>query len=324
MRNLYVCCATDERYSAPCGIMLTSLFENNNDVKFKVFLLYDILSEESIEKFNHLAQLYHQEILYIKINANIFLNFPIYEGDHVTKATYYRIILPEIIPDSIHKILYLDCDIIVCGSVKKMYDTNINEVALGCVLDFNWMDESQYERLEYDSKKSYFNGGVLLLNLLYMRKNKITEQCFSWLNTHYEQIRWHDQDLLNHVCCSSKILLPLKYNLQMHFIEKNYLYNCSKDFQREIWAAIADPVIIHFSTRRKPWNSPDYSTPYINFFFHFLAISPWRGMKIKKLSLFKRGRTILRHILEDLGVKTHYSPFIINSLEYKKFMNKDS
>ena len=34
---------------------------------------------------------------------------------HISLATYYRLMLPEVLPVTLDKILYLDCDIIVNG-----------------------------------------------------------------------------------------------------------------------------------------------------------------------------------------------------------------
>ena len=39
----------------------------------------------------------------------------------LTKAAYYRVLLPEVLDVSIEKVLYLDCDIVVVGEVKELF-----------------------------------------------------------------------------------------------------------------------------------------------------------------------------------------------------------
>lgn len=57
---------------------------------------------------------------------------------HVTIATYYRLFITQVLPLEIHKILYLDGDMIVRKSLKTLFEANIDEYAIGVVHD---MDE---------------------------------------------------------------------------------------------------------------------------------------------------------------------------------------
>ena len=41
------------------------------------------------------------------------------EGSHISLAAYYRIFLGNLLPLKIHKVLYLDCDLVVVGSIEK-------------------------------------------------------------------------------------------------------------------------------------------------------------------------------------------------------------
>ena len=63
MKPINVVCATDDKYVPYCGVMLTSLFENNQEREINVYILVDkVLSKRGIAKFDRLAKQYKQNI----------------------------------------------------------------------------------------------------------------------------------------------------------------------------------------------------------------------------------------------------------------------
>ena len=50
--------------------------------------------------------------------------------DHISLATYYWLFLPYVIDESVRKVLYLDCDILVRRSVKRIFRKRIPILSL--------------------------------------------------------------------------------------------------------------------------------------------------------------------------------------------------
>ena len=38
-----------------------------------------------------------------------------------------RLFAPKVLPESVERALYLDCDTIVCGSIEPLYETELGE-----------------------------------------------------------------------------------------------------------------------------------------------------------------------------------------------------
>lgn len=112
--SINILCTPDNNYVPYCGIMLTSLLENNKDASFSIYIISDNLSDENKIALKKLIQLYRCNIIFIPINKELFKQCPIREGDHVSIAAYYRIFAPKLLPENINKIIYLDCDIRSC------------------------------------------------------------------------------------------------------------------------------------------------------------------------------------------------------------------
>lgn len=97
----------DDNYVPYCGIMLTSLFENNKEENIVVYILCEKLSDKNIADLESLAIAYNKEIRFIYLTKELFNNCPIREGDHVSIAAYYRIIAPNLLPKEIKKFCIL-------------------------------------------------------------------------------------------------------------------------------------------------------------------------------------------------------------------------
>ena len=108
--------------------------------------------------------------------------------------------------------------------ISEFWNTDLSGCGAACVEDIGKDEDERYERLHYDKSCSYFNAGVLLINLDYWRKHKVDVQCVRYFETYPERIQFNDQDLLNVVLCKDKVFVPLKWNMQDGF----YRYGIDK------------------------------------------------------------------------------------------------
>ena len=87
------------------------------------------------------------------------------------------------------KILQLDVDTIVCENLQVLWDVDMTGKWYFAVNEIN----SDYK--PFDSKKVYYNAGVVLFNLEQMRKDKVSEEGIEYLNK--TPCPYIDQDWLN-------------------------------------------------------------------------------------------------------------------------------
>ena len=119
-RHISFCC--DDNYLVPACIMLESLMRNNKGVRFIAHTFADDLSEKSIAAFDRLLRSGGCELVLHDLPENsrdLISKAPTLA--HISIATYYRLFLPYVIDDSIRTILYLDCDILIRGSVEELF-----------------------------------------------------------------------------------------------------------------------------------------------------------------------------------------------------------
>lgn len=273
---IHIACNIDSNFTQHCAVTLVSLFENNPTSSICIHIVAPSLPERDRAILVELASRYKNEVRFYFPTENILSNFSIKKfGKRISMATYYRCMFSAILPKEVEKVLYLDCDIVVLGSIKEFWDTDLTGVGVACVEDIGSDEKERYEILKYDASYSYFNAGVLLINLEYWREHRIDEQCVTYFLTYPERIRFNDQDLLNAVLHQNKVFVPLKWNMQDGF----YRYGVDKTVKD--WPALRyellHPVILHY-TNKKPWNY-DSMHPLRGEYYKYLDLTPWKGKR---------------------------------------------
>lgn len=249
---------SNNRYSIACGIdsnyvehlitMLNSLFSNNKPLKFRIFILSFDLTNDNKQIIKSWIENQKQEVLFIDINPEQLVNFPIFDDGYISPATYLRLFIPSLLPISIDKVLYLDSDIIVNTNIEKLLNTDISSYALAAVEDApnNSVVTSK------EPSQPYFNAGVLLLNLKKLRKIDFLNTAVEFIQKNKSILHFHDQDVLNALLGNQAKMLPIQWNMLDCF------YNTPPKIQQKYLSALKNTnkknCIIHFSGIIKPWH----------------------------------------------------------------------
>lgn len=306
MSPINIVCATDENYAPYCGVMLTSVFENNKGRELNAYILVDkLLSEESLVKLDRLQQSYNAHIECCLVDRKIFEKYPLRgfgaERGQWSIVTYYRLFAEDILPKDVKQVLYLDCDIIVDGSLGELFDRDWTDIAAGVVTDMSYNEKEFYQRLQYDEAKGYFNAGVVLINLEYWREHQIGRQCMEYLQNHFDRIWNNDQDVLNVVLQDVKKTLPVRFNFQVQFLMKHFYPTYSAQMQEDI-RTTTHPVIIHYAAELKPWMAYYYSYPFYKTWKKYKKLSPWRYMPEQLPKTRKLVAWVKRYLIWPFGV----------------------
>lgn len=266
-RHISFCC--DDNYLIPACIMLESLLKNNKGVHFIVHTFTDDLSEKSIEKFDSILRGGGCELVLHDLPENardLISNAPTLA--HISIATYYRLFLPFVIDNSIKTILYLDCDIMIRGSLEELFGSRNPDTLIIGVSDIN--EEDHANRIGVDK---YVNTGVLTMNLPGIRDMYTVDSMLKEISNIMGQpknIVLGDQDIINLLFKGHIEEVPIYYNFQL-LIHKAY---CIKNpaLMRRI-------AIAHFITGDKPWNN-DYLIIFAREYYSYLRkyLTPWQRM----------------------------------------------
>lgn len=238
----------DENYIPYLNVMLASLLYSNRDCCFDVYLLHSSIKEENVTETRKLLENHGKLIM---INAqNIGL-----EGAPTTsrypQEIYYRIFAARYLPKTLDRILYLDPDIIVNGSLKKLYMLPMDEYYFAAASHTGgFLRKVNSIRLDMDEDSQYINSGVMLMNLELLRKEQNYDDVFRFIEKRKKFLVLPDQDIISSLYGSKIYALDsFRYNMT----EK--LYKRHAPFEKDInidWVR-KHSVIIHYCGRNKPW-----------------------------------------------------------------------
>ena len=170
------------------------------------------------------------------------------------KATWYRVFLPELLPD-VDRLLYLDSDLIVVDDLTPLWDVDLTGHWLGAVTNvFQHNDFNRPGDLGLSGPEVYFNAGVLLMNLAEMRRDRRTDALLAYARDNAELISWRDQDALNVVLGDRRLPLHPRWNCMNALFVFDYAADVFEPGALE--EAMRDPAIRHFEgpAINKPWH----------------------------------------------------------------------
>lgn len=251
--RLEVACAVEGEYAFHSAAMLRSVLENRGDSPVRIHYLHgDDLPPDFARP---LAEMVGAEtgcsISFVEVEDERCRGLPI-EG-FTGKATWYRIFLPELLPD-VDRILSLDVDLIALDPLSPLWATDLEGAYLGAVTN---VLAPKYMNRPADlglNPRSYFNAGVMLMDLHLMRTDGCTERIRRYAVDHAPELALRDQDALNFVLAENRLPLHPRWNAMnalFRFPWSAYVFSPG-----EIEEAQLGPAIRHFEGPgpNKPWH----------------------------------------------------------------------
>lgn len=231
--------APDDKYLNQTLVSMESAVLNNDDIQFVI--LYSNLSDENILKLINFEKKNSCVVRLVKVDKEEFENFPM--SDWVTVEAWFRVKLPDLCAD-LDRVLYLDCDTLVCGNLNELWQINLDNKFLAAVQDV-WDVKKHIRRLDL-KQATYFNSGMILFNCKFCRENNFFDLIKSCAFSDNLKIKFCDQDVLNAVSDGKKVIVSPKYNY-MNTWWRNFYYEYEGEMEKEYIEAEQKPVIIHFT-----------------------------------------------------------------------------
>lgn len=284
----------NEKYAPYAGVSIFSVLQNNKEMdEIYVYVLGENLTEESQAKMQKMVSDFQRKLVFIDATKLILkmqeLDMPAYRGSY---AANMRLFLDEVLDESVDKVLYLDADTIVDGSLTGLLNTDMQGKAIGMVLDS--LGESHKGQIGLAESDGYYNSGVILFDMSKWREQKYSAKIAAHVAEKRNNYPAPDQDLLNVVCKDDIFRLDIAYNFQpIHavFSDKQYLTIMRPKIyydKMQLSCARKQIVIYHFFRfiGEFPWHK-DNLHPYNNLFDLYLRQSPWKSYQKQPACLSK-------------------------------------
>lgn len=301
-----------DSYVPYAAAMLQSLKDTNKGLSFCIYIVCLDITEDNKRKLEKSFKLIDDDagagninIIFPKIDKDILdeiLNTTPHLGNWINVSFVLRLFASRILPNNVDKILYLDVDTLITSSIKELDEVEFDEETAICAVK-DLIRHDDYERLSIDPQKhTYFNAGIMLLNLDYWRRHDIGKQCVEMLLKNSEKYRFQDQDVLNIACQGHTKYLHPRYNcMTFFFARREFLKKrIRKEEFENVLEAQKSPTIIHYTWPNKPWHKGGY-IPRREEWLAALAKTEWAQTPI----VYKNGiKGEIKHILKSIASYT--------------------
>jgi len=243
----------DSNWILAAGVCITSLLENaNEDTFYDIYILYGDESKEKITKSNldKLVDKYQNCNITFRSVGNTFDKA--FEIRGITNSTYYRLLIPEIVPEY-DKIMYHDVDVIFREDLSDIFfQTDLTGYYVAGVSSPGSLNPTVRNHREEMGLawNEYILAGDIIFNSELIRKDNIVQKFKQEVEVStYEH---QDMDIINVVCkgkikrLSPSFCTTLEIFRLATYKEEQALYS-----QDELQRALRSGII-HYNGP-KPW-----------------------------------------------------------------------
>ena len=285
--KLYICYSINDFYAREAGISMIGMLENNPDYEpDEIFFMDYGIHPRNRERLEAIAAGYGKRITYLDakpVTDRIRQAFPDLRGWRGSMAPNAKAFVEQIVPDYVERLLFIDADTVVAGSLAGLQHLDMGGAAMAVVPVNLGSDMIRKKKIQLlNGNRIYFNSGVLLFDLPAWRREGCPAMIIDTLKQKID-LGFPDQALLNNAIPERLIkTLPPKYNYITHYYhpkqERKWLRIANCYSEAEIEEAIHHPAIIHYLggwVLARPWHEHCRSSHSAEY-FRYKALSPWK------------------------------------------------
>ncbi len=251
---IHLVMAIDDDYTLGLGAVAASLLNHlPSDRQVFLYILDGGLSSDTRKRistvFANRIHIRFCDIPDLQINSWSMTPHP----SHLNESTLLRLHIAEALPPDVDKVLYLDADTLVTGDVSEVFTCDLKDNTIAAVPDEYRPSLNQHHAVRdllagEHRNDSYFNAGVILIDLERWRHLSVGSRARRLLDTNSSILRFPDQDALNIILNNDWSPLPARWNRLV-----SPLRSVPTGVDADL--LLRTKGVIHFVGPIKPWNS---------------------------------------------------------------------
>ena len=239
IHSINIAMASDNNYAYPMLVAAISALENKkSDTQINFYLMISGDFDNSVkEELLYLEKKYKGCKINIIDMGNKLKDLYTKSIKRITTASYYRILLPDLVP-KLDKIVYLDVDALILKDLYDLFNVDVKNYYLAAIINnrngLKWLNKFHNDpyKEKFGTNDPYFCAGTLVLNLKKMRQDKLVSKLVEVASKN--NLLLHDMDALNWVCHGKITEIPRIYGSQV----------------------LNDKIVVlEFSGDKKPWKN---------------------------------------------------------------------
>lgn len=218
----------------------------------------------------------HASVHWIQPRRENFNGLPLWGRMPIT--TYDKIMVAELLPATVHRAIWLDCDMLVLADLAALWDRPFSGATTLAVQDSlvpfvsSRFGVGGYDELRIDPATPYLNAGMMVIDVDAWRRRGVSRLALGYLKRYQKRVCFWDQEALNAVLAGNWNPLEPRWNWSANL---DRLARSSGNHRR---SKSTEARLVHFSGNIKPWLINDGGTLDAAY-FEMLDETAWTGWR---------------------------------------------
>lgn len=314
--NISVMVSFDDSFVIPSATLIGSILNHISPGRgITFYLLYHGTRRNVIQRFEALLSRPDANCVWLHHNdaeRAILREIYLEAHTHYPPANYSRLLISELLPPDVDKVIYLDGDTLVRKDIDAVWQKEMGEnVMLAAADPLIRIDAPMAQcgispapgkedlgALQYKAYLSrivreaegdygfseddtYFQAGVLVINLAAMRRGGLTQELVKFMGSN-PNLSYPDQDAINIVLRGRIGELDEAWNVTGTVFHQHATGDLS-GASPQISTLVSDPALVHFTLRPKPWQY-GCAHPFLGEWHEAIDSTPWRSYRATRMN----------------------------------------
>ncbi len=244
---IHIALTFDDNFWAPAYATMRSVCLSTHRRTDLVFhLCHRPLTEEHVADLKKIEDEFGASLVWYDLdNDDRFLDIISRARYHkrTTNIVYARLLFDRLLPETVERLIYIDCDMYVRSPIEELYDMDMEGHPIAAVRDpysFHIIGDRDLRQNQdlFHLADLYFNAGLIVIDMDGWRKADIPGWLERLIADGTMDRLYYDQDLLNLVFHNNWKRLDTLWNT----------------LNPRVAHEAFDPKLLHYTGPRKPWN----------------------------------------------------------------------
>ena len=260
----------DKRIILGAAVAIKSLVDTANpDTVYDIYVYHPDIDKKTIDEFQKMLGGTRHSITFEFIDKNRFKGAPINKHGSWTEIVYYRLLIPELLPQY-DKVIYADTDVLFKKDLADVYNIDISDYECSAVaMELNNENMVCHKYFPENENEFTYISSFIIFNNKKMREENFVQRVFETIKNFNTRLKFFDLDTLN-ITCSKIMNLPYRYGVfqSLYYnddISKAWEYSFLKNVYTddELLKEKAETVMLHYAGKMgKPWRRKNIPSDY--------------------------------------------------------------
>lgn len=323
--EMNICVTVNSKYMRYLYVMLQSLYENNKKGSIDLYVLQRDFTDFDKKEISYITSQFENRVHFIWVDEHKFDDMPRYTGgrSNLSLEIYFRLLIPEFLPDTLERILMLDVDIVVNKDISELYNIDFQGKMLAAAPNMCHNFEVRKDwRKWYPAGRTnwtHYNTGILMWNLAGIRKAYPEEYIFRQVWKQKIETATFEEELFN-VEFGEDLIQEIPAEKWNYIVtHMNFFYNPKFEKYNSVEDVKRECSIVHYAAMN-PWQDGTKSDMF-RIWWEYARKTPYyteilEESYIKAERLAAKQEKILKYI--DLMLNEYTAKKIIDNLEERK------